>query len=89
MHGNYNYACTAGWNMDRDVDRHGYSRRNNADRDTQRDRHGYRSSADHVLGDVDDLHRERDRDFRRCNEIRNGHHNRGHNSGDLPSVTGG
>lgn len=88
MHGNYNRACPAWRHVDRDVDRNGYRRRNNADRDAERDRHGSRSSADHVLGDVDDLHRERDRDFSRCNEIRNGHRNRGHNSGDLPSITG-
>lgn len=89
MHGNYNYACAAGWNMDRDVDRHGYSRRNNADRDAQRDRHGYRSSANHLLGNNDDVRRHRECDFRRCDKVSNGQRNRADSSGDLPAVTGG
>ena len=88
MHGNYNYACPGWRDVDRDVDRNGYRRRNNAERDAERDRNGCRSSADHVLGDVDDLYRGRKRDFRRCNQIRNGQRNCGYNSGDLPSITG-
>ena len=88
VHGNYNHACAAGWDMDRDVDRNGYRRRNNADRDAQRERHGCRSSADHFLGNGDDLHGRRDRDLARCITVSNRQRNRADNSGDLPSVTG-
>ena len=87
MHRNHNYACAARCDMDNDVDRYGHSRRNTADWYAQRDRHGYRPSANHFLGDDDDVRRNRDCDFRRCGEVSYGQRNRSGGSGDLPSVT--